>query len=63
MGDPDCGRILSQFEVASAPQLFQLTGVVSLGVEDVDESSRATVESLTLCEPDLLPQPFSLEEW
>ena len=34
MGHPDCSRILQQFKVAPALQLFQLTGVVSLGVDD-----------------------------
>ena len=63
MGHPDRGRIIRQFKVASPLQLLQLTGMVSLGVEDEHQSSRPVVKGLALREPDLLPQPLSLEEW
>jgi hypothetical protein len=63
MGHSDSGWVRGQFEIPPAPQLLELPGVVSLGIQDEDKTSRTAAEGLTLCESDLVPQALSLEEW
>jgi hypothetical protein len=62
VGYSDGSWILRQCKITSTLQLSQLTGVISLGVEDKNKPRRTTVEGLAFRKPDLLPQPFPLKE-